>query len=157
MLGITTATVTIDANGDLVFGGLGNNDISITTENDLFLGGQKVLDSESPTEIGGGAISGTSIDTVANTITAMTRLDGAITMVSTQRAVIGASQNRLAETIKNTQNSVLNISLSRARIMDADFAKETSEMSRGQILQQAGISILAQANQLPQNVLQLLQ
>lgn len=155
--GISGVTVTIDANNDLVFDGLGSSDIAITTENDLFIGGQKILDSEAVTEIGGGAIVGTSVDTVANSVAAMTRIDGAITMVSTQRAVIGASQNRLAETIKNTQSSILNISLSRARIMDADFARETSEMSRGQILQQAGISILAQANQLPQNVLQLLQ
>ena len=155
--GISGVTVALDASNNISFQGLGANDISITTTNDLFFGGQLVLDSESPTEIGGGAILGTSVDTVANSIIAMTRLDGAITMVSTQRAVIGASQNRLGETIKNTASSILNISLSRARIMDADFAKETSNMSRGQILQQAGISILAQANQLPQNVLQLLQ
>ena len=83
-------------------------------------------------------------------------LSNAINQVTSLRAEYGAAQNRLESTIRNLENVIENQSAARSRIMDADFAKETANLTRTQILQQAGTAMLAQANQLPQNVLNLL-
>ena len=83
-------------------------------------------------------------------------LDKALSTVDGLRSSLGAIQNRLQSTINNLNNSVNNLSAARSRIEDADFATEVSNMSRGQILQQAGTAVLAQANQVPQGVLSLL-
>ena len=83
-------------------------------------------------------------------------LDKALSKIDTQRSQLGAFQNRMQSTINNLNNSVNNLSAARSRIQDANFAVEVSNMSRGQILQQAGTSVLAQANQVPQSVLSLL-
>ncbi|GAA0335193.1 FliC/FljB family flagellin [Morganella psychrotolerans] len=87
---------------------------------------------------------------------ALGTLDKALSKVDSQRSQLGAFQNRMQSTINNLNNSVNNLSAARSRIQDADFATEVSNMSRGQILQQAGTSVLAQANQVPQSVLSLL-
>ncbi len=83
-------------------------------------------------------------------------VDKALTAVSSSRAEMGAIQNRFTSTIANLATTSENLSASRSRIRDADYAKETAEMTRTQILQQAGTAMLAQANQVPQNVLSLL-
>lgn len=83
-------------------------------------------------------------------------LDKALAQVDGLRSDLGAIQNRMQSTINNLSNSVNNLSAARSRIEDADFAVEVSNMSRGQILQQAGTAVLAQANQVPQGVLSLL-
>lgn len=83
-------------------------------------------------------------------------VDSALTTVNDQRARFGAIQNRLESTISNLQTSSENLSASRSRIRDADFAAETASMTRAQILQQAGVAMLAQANAIPNNVLSLL-
>ncbi|MEY1423555.1 FliC/FljB family flagellin [Morganella morganii] len=83
-------------------------------------------------------------------------LDKALSKIDSQRSQLGAFQNRMQSTINNLNNSVNNLSSARSRIQDADFAVEVSNMSRGQILQQAGTAVLAQANQVPQSVLSLL-
>ena len=83
-------------------------------------------------------------------------IDTALDTVNSQRAVLGASQNRFESVISNLQVAAENTSASRSRIMDADFASETANLSRSQILQQAGTAMVAQANQLPQGVLSLL-
>lgn len=83
-------------------------------------------------------------------------LDEAINSVDGMRSSLGAIQNRFESTINNLNNTVNNLSAARSRILDADYATEVSNMSRGQILQQAGTSVLAQANQVPQTVLSLL-
>ena len=83
-------------------------------------------------------------------------IDTAINTISGQRATLGASQNRFEAVISNLQVSVENQSAARSRIMDADYAAETSNLSRTQILQQAGNAMVAQANQMPQQVLSLL-
>ncbi|UDN34515.1 FliC/FljB family flagellin [Proteus sp. NMG38-2] len=87
---------------------------------------------------------------------ALTKLDEAINTVDGMRSSLGAIQNRFESTINNLNNTVNNLSAARSRILDADYATEVSNMSRGQILQQAGTSVLAQANQVPQTVLSLL-
>ncbi|HEV6963976.1 flagellin [Roseateles sp.] len=94
--------------------------------------------------------TGATIDTV------ITNIDTALDKVNGERATLGASQNRFDAVISNLQVAVENQSASRSRIMDADFAQETANLSRAQILQQAGNTMVAQANQLPQQVLALL-
>ena len=85
------------------------------------------------------------------------QIDLAMTAVSNQRASFGAIQNRLVHAIDNLTNVVTNAEVTRSRIMDTDYAESTSELARTQIIQQAGTAMLAQANQLPSTVLQLLQ
>ncbi|EMQ4856553.1 FliC/FljB family flagellin [Morganella morganii] len=83
-------------------------------------------------------------------------LDKALSKIDSQRSQLGAFQNRMQSTINNLNNSVNNLSAARSRIQDADFAVEVSNMSRGNILQQAGTAVLAQANAIPNNVMSLL-
>ena len=94
--------------------------------------------------------------TAASALTAITAIDTAMTAVNKQRSEFGAVQNRFDSVVANLQVSAENQAASSARIMDADFAVETSNLSRAQILQQAGTAMVAQANQLPQGVLALL-
>ncbi|WP_296510453.1 flagellin [Rhodoferax sp.] len=96
------------------------------------------------------------ISTQAGANAALLVVDGALASVSANRAQLGAVQNRFLTTIENLQTNSENLSASRSRIQDADFAMETANLSRTQILQQAGTAMVAQANQLPQGVLQLL-
>jgi flagellin len=97
-----------------------------------------------------------TITNVASARASLSILSNAINAVTGLRAEYGAAQNRLESTIRNLENIVENQNAARSRIMDADFAQETSNLTRTQILQQAGTAMLAQANQLPQNVLSLL-
>lgn len=102
-----------------------------------------------------------SAATIGSAITvasgAMVKLDLALTAVSKQRASFGAVQNRLIHAVDNLSNVVINAEVTRSRILDTDYAESTSELARTQIIQQAGTAMLAQANQLPATVLQLLQ
>tara|TARA_A100001011_G_scaffold350963_1_gene390618 strand:- start:181 stop:465 length:285 start_codon:yes stop_codon:yes gene_type:complete len=94
---------------------------------------------------------------VAGATSALTSIDAALTTLDSDRATLGAVQNRFDSVISNLSNVSENTSAARSRIMDADFAAETAQLAKTQILQQAGISILAQANAQPQNILALLQ
>ena len=98
-----------------------------------------------------------NITTSANASAALGSLDSAITTISQQRATFGAVQNRFEAVISNLNAFNESLTAARSRIQDADFAAETANLTRTQILQQAGISMLAQANQLPQSALALLQ
>jgi flagellin len=98
-----------------------------------------------------------SIDTQANAWIALKKIDSALDQVNNARADLGALQSRFENSVGSIEIQVENLSASRGRIVDADFAKETANLSRTQILQQAGTAMVAQANQLPQQVLQLLQ
>ena len=100
--------------------------------------------------------SGLSVGTVANANIAIDRIDDALNTISSNRGELGAVQNRLDSTISNLQNVMENFSAANARIVDVDFAVETVELTKAQILMQAGTAMLAQASQLPQNVLSLL-
>ena len=93
---------------------------------------------------------------MAGANTAIALADGALSQLSTIRADLGAIQNRFSSTIANLATTSENLSAARSRILDADFAQETAALVRNQILQQAGISIVAQANAQPQNVRALL-
>ena len=87
---------------------------------------------------------------------AMKKIDSALDQINSARATLGAVQSRFENAVTNISIGVENLSASRGRIMDADFAKETANLSRAQILQQAGTAMVAQANQVPQGVLSLL-
>lgn len=97
------------------------------------------------------------VSTSAGSATALTTLDTDIDNLSALRATFGAIQNRFEAVISNLQSLSENTTAARSRILDADFAEETSKLTRAQILQQAGTSILAQANSIPQSALSLLQ
>ncbi|WP_035256897.1 flagellin [Desulfatirhabdium butyrativorans] len=101
--------------------------------------------------------SGLSLMSLANANNAIKRIDEAIDRVSYNRAQLGAVQNRLESTINNLQNVAENFMSANGRITDADFAKETAEMTKNQILSQAGVAMLSQAKQIPQQAIQLLQ
>lgn len=102
----------------------------------------------------GAVATGSSANAAAQAL--ITSLDTALSAVDTARSNLGAIQNRFSSTITNLNNSINNLSSARSRIEDADYATEVSNMSRSQILQQAGTSVLSQANQVPQTVLSLL-
>lgn len=97
------------------------------------------------------------ISTAIGAQKALNVVDSALSFVDSGRATLGAVQNRLESTIANLSNISENVSAARSRIQDADFAQETANLTKNQILQQAGISVLSQANSLPQQVLSLLQ
>jgi flagellin len=96
------------------------------------------------------------ISTTSGADTAMQSMDAALSAISTARASMGAIQNRFSSVVANLSTTSENLSAARSRIQDADFAKETAQLTRTQILQQAGTAMLAQANQAPQSVLSLL-
>lgn len=101
-------------------------------------------------------VDGLTVDTYANAISALADIDEAINAVSTQRAELGAYQNRLEHTINNVQTAAENLSAANSRIRDVDMALEMANFTRHQILQQAGTAMLAQANVSTQSVLKLL-
>jgi len=102
------------------------------------------------------SVSGISIATASGATNSLSIIDGALALVDGSRASLGALQNRFESTVSNLQTTAENLTASRSRIQDADFATETANLSRAQILQQAGTAMVAQANQLPQGVLALL-
>ncbi|RVU34557.1 flagellin FliC [Rheinheimera riviphila] len=101
-------------------------------------------------------INSLSISSVAGASAALASIDSAIKTIDSTRADLGAIQNRFQSTVRNLSNIVENVSSARSRIRDTDFAKETAELTRSQILQQASTTILSQANQRPQSALSLL-
>ena len=133
----------------------------------VFLGSVADVEAFDPTDLAGTAtaLTGTAssstiaeldITTVKGSQEAIIAIDQAIQAIDAQRADLGAVQNRFENTIGNLQNISENVTAARGRIQDTDFASETANLSKQQILQQAGTAILAQANQLPQAVLSLL-
>ena len=97
-----------------------------------------------------------TVDTQADAWVSLKKIDSAINQINSARADLGALQSRFENSVGNIEIQAENLSASRGRIVDADFAKETANLSRTQILQQAGVAMVAQANQLPQGVLSLL-
>jgi flagellin len=105
----------------------------------------------------GTAISSLSVATLTQAQSALDAVDSALSTINSTRATLGAYQNRFQSVVANLQTASENLSASRSRIVDADFAAETAQLTKAQILQQSGIAMLAQANAIPQNVLALLQ
>lgn len=104
----------------------------------------------------GTAISAISVATADGARNALASIDAALSQISGARATLGATQNRFSSVVASLQTTAENLTASRSRIQDADFASETAAMTKAQILQQAGTAMVAQANSAPQNVLSLL-
>jgi len=101
-------------------------------------------------------LTATKVTTASAANDAILRIDAALSAVSGLRGTLGAIQNRFESTINSLQSVSENLTASRSRILDTDFAAETAALTRAQILQQAGTAMVAQANSVPQNVLSLL-
>ncbi|GAA0366977.1 flagellin B [Bowmanella denitrificans] len=125
-------------------------------------GGQTISVNLSTTAPDGGygasglSLGSLTVATANDASAALTTIDNAISTIGAARADLGALQNRFQSTIRNLSNIVENISGARSRIRDTDFATETAELTRNQIVQQASLSVLSQANQRPQSALSLL-
>lgn len=141
-----------DANAGSIAGGAAVDFGGANT--DLFENGTGVTTTANT---GGTTLNAADILTESAANTAISVLDTAITTITSERASIGASQNRFDKAINNLQNKIVNVSAAMGRIMDADFGKETAEFSKQSIVQQAGISMMAQAKSMPQQLLSLLQ
>ena len=134
--------------------------IRLTAAEQLVIGGStpaRIGYAATTLALGASALNTAGVTTVANANTTITRVDAALSSVSGLRSQFGAIQNRFDSTIANLQAVAENLSASRGRIQDADFAAETASLTKAQILQQAGVSVLAQANAQPQLALSLLQ
>ena len=144
--GVSTLTFQVGADGT------STNQVAVTTTN-LAQSGASGLFTYGATLTATGTVD---VTTQANASAALGNLDSDISQVSTIRSTFGAVQNRFEAVTASLQNYVENLTASRSRIMDTDFASETASLTRSQILQQAGTAILAQANALPQTALTLL-
>ncbi len=144
--GAATITFQIGYSGSV------DNQVSISTT-DLALAGSAGLNSFSGSLTATGTID---ITTSGGASAALSKLDYDISQVANLRSTYGAVQNRFEAVISNLQNYVENLTASKSRIMDTDFAAESAQLTRNQILQQAGTAILAQANTVPQQALTLL-
>jgi flagellin len=147
---VKTSTITLESGSSFeISAGSTNGDAGVTTvgfEQGTFGGASN-----------GQFLTEVDLSTIAGAEDALSAVDNALNSVNRERANLGAIQNRLDSTITSLAINVENLTAARSRILDADFAKETAELSRTQVLQQAGVSILAQANAQPQLVLSLLQ
>ena len=152
------------ADGDLAFSKADGSAFDVSVVNDSSADGFAGADFATGTnsvDNGAAAAAQTGfanldISTVEGADAAMLAMDGALTALNTARADMGAVQNRFSSVVANLSSNSENLSAARSRIQDADFAKETAQLTRNQILQQAGTAMLAQANQAPQGVLSLL-
>ncbi len=140
-----TVTLTSTGTNGIVVGGASSTNAGLTT-------GQTVATVVSSVS----SVSAIDISTAAGAISSLSVLDGALVTINATRASLGAYQNRFASVVSSLQTTTENLTASRSRIVDTDFAAETASLSRNQILQQAGTAMLAQANQIPNGVLALL-
>ena len=129
-----------------------NEAITLSGNNETYIG----YADASAMALGASALNSVNVKTVSGANTAILQLDSALTSVTNLRATFGSIQNRFESVISNLTATAENVSASRSRIQDTDFAQETANLTRTQILQQAGVAMLAQANALPQNVLTLI-
>jgi len=149
----------LDIDGTATFVARGS--IRLTAAEQLIIGGSDAEErlgfTEQPYALGASALNTAAVTTVANANTTITRVDAALSAVSGLRSQFGAIQNRFDSTIANLTTVAENLTASRGRIQDADFAAETAALTKAQILQQAGVAVLSQANAQPQLALSLLQ
>ena len=139
-----SGAVTVSARDTITFGGANTTDAGFAT-----------LTGDNAQAVG--TIASADVTSISAAGILMDSVDSALEQVANMRADLGAFQNRLEATISNLANISENVAAANSQILDADFADETASLTKGQILQQAGISVLAQANQLQASVLSLLQ
>jgi len=148
--------VTTEFNGIAIVGaGAGTNTFQVGAD----AGDTVAVSTTNTTSLSGyaSAVTNANVSTANSAQTLVAAVDLMLNRVNSERGSLGSKQNTFEAVIRNSQNLVENLSASRSRIRDADFAAETAEMTRVQILQQAGLSVLGQANAAPQSVLSLLQ
>jgi flagellin len=150
---VAASTASAVANGRVTFDGDSSFSVSETTATGLGLSGAAAGVNKGSTLK---AVSTLDVTTFDGAQLALKITDAALSTVNSQRAQYGALQSRFSSAISNLQSTTENLSASRSRIVDTDFAAETASLTRGQILQQAGTAMLAQANSLPNGVLSLL-
>ena len=138
----TAGTVTLSSSSDIVVGDTYGGFTAATTTASV---------------VAGTSIATATVDSVTNANAAILAVDAALSTINSTRATLGAVQSRFDSVVASVQTTAENLSASRSRILDADFAAETANLTKQQILQQSGIAMLAQANSIPQNVLALLQ
>jgi flagellin len=143
-----------------VYASVSGGKLNLTSSSDLTLSGADATGSlgfaATSVTANSGSLSSSNTLTVDGALSTIQRVDSALNSVSTLRSTFGAVQNRFESVISNLSSTSENLSAARSRIQDADFAAETATLTRGQILQQAGTAMLAQANSLPNGVLALL-
>jgi len=153
---ITRITGNTTFNGNKVLNGTANTfQVGADTTDTITVTGTDLTAAAAKSAIAADATTN-DVTTAAKATASITAIDAALDEVNTERATFGAVQNRFNSVVSNLQNKVENTSAAKSRIMDADFAAETANLTRGQILQQAGTAMLAQANSLPNGVLALL-
>jgi flagellin len=148
------STATAVANGRVTFDGDSSFSVSETTATGLKLTGGTAVGANQASALK--SVAQLDVTTFEGAQLALKVTDAALSTVNSQRAQYGALQSRFSSAIANLQSTTENLSASRSRIVDTDFAAETASLTRGQILQQAGTAMLAQANSLPNGVLSLL-
>jgi flagellin len=133
--------------------------ITLSAASNITIGGAGVTDLGLPASISLQAqtLANANVLTVTGANATIQAVDSALATVSSLQSQLGAIQNRFTSTVSNLQSTVQNLTASRSTIQDADFAAETAKLTQSNVLQQAGISVLAQANQAPQLILKLLQ
>jgi flagellin len=140
----TTGTVTLSASQNIAIAGAGSASLGYAA------GGQSI-------SLGNETLANQNVLTVAGANSTIQSVDAALATVSSFQSTLGAIQDRFQEAVSNLQSTSQNLTQSRSTIQDADFAQETANLTQAQVLEQAGISVLAQANQQPQLILKLLQ
>jgi flagellin len=140
----TTGTVTLSAAQNIAIAGAGSASLGFAA------GGQSI-------SLGNETLANQNVLTVAGANSTIQSVDAALATVSSFQSTLGAIQDRFQEAVSNLQSTSQNLTQSRSTIQDADFAQETANLTQAQVLEQAGISVLAQANQQPQLILKLLQ
>lgn len=161
--GTTAGSVSLGAGGAASFStNYGGVKLSSTNSAGINIGGSNLGTTgltggyTAATATFGAGVASVDVTTVDGAQNALATIDSALSQINSSRADLGAIQNRFSNVVSNLDTTAENVTAARSRIMDADFAAETANLSRSQILQQAGTAMLAQANQLPQNVLSLL-
>jgi len=161
----STATVVQNVTGtDFVTGGgaltkTNGGSITLSSSNSFTLTGvgTGLVDGGfSALTVGLSKLSSVAVDTLSHATSAISIVDAALAQINSQRAALGAYQNRFQSTVANLTTTSENLSAARSRILDTDFASETANLTRANVLQQAGVAVLAQANALPNSVLALL-
>ena len=151
---LTRISTQTSFNGQNIIGSAAGNQVFQVGAN---AGATITVTTSSLEAVVGSAVTSGAISTTAGASTVLAALDTALQAVTTSRANLGSFMSRFENVMSNLRIGIEKQSAARGRIMDADFAAETANLSRTQILQQAGTAMIAQANQLPQNVLRLLQ
>jgi flagellin len=139
----------VGPNGDKTVDGITVNTIDVRASNAFSV----MISTDATVYLATGTLSAMT----SAALSLIGRTDALLQVINTQRAILGATQNRFESVIRNGENISEQLSASRSRIQDADFAKETAALTKAQILQQAGTTVLSQANAVPQSVLALLQ